>query len=161
MCRTLTGHDHIKVFSSRFLNRAVRLVPLILQGTTRTPNMTLTRSHEVKKRGKSSRCVLLFIEEQVIMQMSGKPRENLPSPRSENFCQKARKKRATTFVRHASKRGSTAQSACSGYLRQASGDLATTFLPSRLSRVRVPSPTLLFTSSLSWPVRSRLVTIRQ
>jgi hypothetical protein len=161
MCRTLTGHDHIKVVSSRFLNRAVRLVPLILQGTTRTPNMTLTRSHEVKKRRMSSRCVLLFIEEQVIMQMSGKPRENLPSPRSENFCQKARKKRATTFVRHASKRGSTAQSACSGYLRQASGDLATTFLPSRLSRVRVPSPALLFTSSLSWPVRSRLVTIRQ
>ena len=79
------------------------------------------------------------------MPMSAKPRENLPSPLSENFCQKARKKRATTFVTRALKRGSTAQSACSGCLCQASGDLATTCLPSRLSRVRAPSPALTST----------------
>src|SRR6266702_4346711 len=44
---------------------------------------------------------------------------------------------------------------------QAVGDLATTCLPSRLSRVRVPSPALLCTLSLCKPVTSRLATTRQ
>src|SRR6266700_2304859 len=39
--------------------------------------------------------------------------------------------------------------------RQAVGDFVTTCLPSRLSRVRIPSPALLSISSLCKPVRSR------
>ena len=77
--------------------------------------------------------------------MSTKLRENQLSWQSNNFCQDARKKHVKTFVTRASKRGSTAQSACSGCLCQASGDLATTCLPSRLSRVRAPSPALTST----------------
>src|SRR6266566_6523766 len=61
----------------------------------------------------------------------------------------------------AEKRGSTTQSACEGWLCQASGDRATTCLPSRLSRVRAPSPAPLFASSLCRPVRSRLAITRQ
>src|SRR6266566_4665727 len=61
----------------------------------------------------------------------------------------------------AEKRGSTTQSACEGWLCQASGDRATTCLPSRLSRVRAPSPAPLFASSLCRPVRSRLAATRQ
>src|SRR6266567_5447152 len=44
---------------------------------------------------------------------------------------------------------------------QAVGDLATTCLPSRLSRVRVPAPALLCTLSLCKPATGRLATTRQ
>ena len=64
--------------------------------------------------------------------MSTKPRGNLTSLASENFCRKARKMHATTFAMRARKRGNAIQTAFKGYLYQASGDLANTCLPSRL-----------------------------
>jgi hypothetical protein len=45
--------------------------------------------------------VLLFIGEARILQVSVISCDHLPSPQSENFCQKARKKHATTFVMRA------------------------------------------------------------
>lgn len=42
--------------------------------------------------------VLPFLKEKCILLMSAKPRDNLPSLLSENFCQKAQKKHVTTFV---------------------------------------------------------------
>jgi len=47
----------------------------------------------------------------------------------------------TTFLIYAWKQGSTTQSACEGWLCQASGVLATTCLPSRLSRAFILSST--------------------
>jgi hypothetical protein len=99
---------------------------------------------------RSAKGVLPFTEEKCIMLISAKPRENLPSWQSNNFCQDAQKEQVKTFVICACKRGSTAQSAWKGYLCQASGVFVTTCLPSRLSRVRVPSPALFPQSSLSW-----------
>ncbi len=78
--------------------------------------------------------------------MSAKPRDTLPSLLSENFCQKARKMHATTLVIRASKRGSTAQSACAGCLCQASDNLVTTCLESRLSQHSVLFSRLLILS---------------
>jgi hypothetical protein len=65
--------------------------------------------------------------------------------------------RVTTIVTRASKRRSTVQSACSGCLWQASGDLVTTCLPSRLSRVRAPSPAPSNEPSLYWLTTGRFV----
>ena len=74
------------------------------------------------------------------MQVSAIPRGYLSSLPSENFYRQVRKRHVTTFLTRAWKRGNTAQSACEGWLCQASGVFATTCFPSRLSRVRAPSP---------------------
>jgi hypothetical protein len=84
--------------------------------------------------------------------MSTKPRGDLPSLLSENFCRQAAYKRVTTFLTRASNQGCTAQSACECRPCQASGDLETTCLPSRLSWVRVPSPAPAWTLSLWRPI---------
>jgi hypothetical protein len=47
---------------------------------------------------KSFHGVLHCIEEECIMLMSAKPRENLPSWHSENFCLHVQKKHVKTFV---------------------------------------------------------------
>ena len=53
------------------------------------------------------------------------------------------------------------ETASQGDVQQASGEPATACLPSRLSRVRVPSPAPTCTSSLCRPARSRLATTGQ
>ena len=50
---------------------------------------------------KSSSGVLPFTEEECIILISAKPRENLPSWQSDNFCQDAQKMHVTTFVTRA------------------------------------------------------------
>jgi hypothetical protein len=64
--------------------------------------------------------ILLFLEEHGILFVGANP------------CEYLLQRYVKTFATRARKRGSTDQSACRGWLCQASGDLANTCLPSRL-----------------------------
>jgi hypothetical protein len=89
------------------------------------------------------------------------PSKFLPSEVRESFCQKAQKCLVTTFVNHAYKRRMTDESACEAYLYQPSGVAVRSCLPSRLSRVRVPSPALLPKPFPSWRLGSQSMASKQ
>ena len=93
--------------------------------------------------------------------MRTNPRGNLTALAGEHFCPERRKMHATTFAMRALKRGNTLQPACKGYSYQASGVFAGTCLPSRLSRVRAPSPAPTYEPSLCRPTTSRLRATRR
>jgi hypothetical protein len=65
------------------------------------------------------------------------------------------------FAEHAHTERRYAQSACGAVLEEASGDIVPTYLPSRLSRVRVPSPAFSFRPSPSWRLGSQSMASKQ
>jgi hypothetical protein len=66
-----------------------------------------------------------------------------------------------TFIRHAHLSIGTCKAALGASSEEASGDLVSTCLPSRLSRVRAPSPAPTYRPSLCRPITSRLGATRQ
>src|SRR5258708_22819098 len=71
------------------------------------------------------------------------------------FCRKAEKTRATSFARPAHIASESCETGCKADVNQAGGDSVTACLPSRLSRVRAPSPAPLLQPSLSKSFTSR------
>jgi hypothetical protein len=69
------------------------------------------------------------------------------------FCRKAKKTRATSFARPAHIAYVPYETGCKADVDQASGENATACLPSRLSRVRAPSPALFSKPPPSRPLR--------
>jgi hypothetical protein len=65
---------------------------------------------------------------------------------SDMFCRKAQKTRVTCFARPVHNANKSYETGYKADVERASGDIATTCLPSRLSRVRAPSPALTSTS---------------
>ena len=88
-------------------------------------------------------------------------RDRLPRVARNGFCQNQEQKHVTGFARHAHNAHVPYKTGCKADVHQVSGESVTACLPSRLSRVRVPSPAPMYEPSLCRPVRSRLGTTRR